>query len=82
MVLKHKDLDIQISTPYGGQFVHGHLERAVSTDNDGLPARLRHLDANRGGEGVAHGPQAAASQQSAVLLGKILTGKDLSLIHI
>ena len=41
-----------------------------------------HLGPHGGGQGVAHGAQAAAGEQPPLLLGQVLAGKDLVLTHI
>ena len=82
VVLEQDDLHVQVRRLDGGQLVHGHLEGAVAADHDVLPLRRGNLGPDARGQGVAHGAQAAAGEQPAVLLGQVLTGEDLVLAHV
>ena len=69
VVPEQDDLQVHAGALHGGQLVHGHLEGTVAADNDCLPLRQGHLHPHPGGQGVAHGAQAAAGKEPPMLLG-------------
>ena len=58
VIVQHKELDGQVESPYGLQFLAVHLKSAIAVNRDGTLLSGGDAGAQRGRDSKAHGPEA------------------------
>ena len=67
-VIDDGDLDVDFFLDDGGELAHGHLKTAVADDDPDFGVWLGEFGADGGGQGEAHGAEAAGSDERARLI--------------